>query len=134
MNETQNSNGSTQQGQPTNEAPRRGFTRDFKNKILDEIDALKQAGLSVGDFLRREGLYSSQVSNWRRLRKEGLLTNAAKGRGRPKLTVRAEAHSQLEARNRALEKRCMQMELIIEAQKKIAQIIHVEGSQSRCLK
>ena len=134
MSQNNSKNEAAEKGPSTQQGPRRQFTRAFKNKILNEIKTLKEAGMSVGDFLRRESLYASQVSAWRKLQKEGLLGDGARGRGRPKLTVRAEALTQLEARNRKLEKRCRQMELIIEAQKKIAQIFQPDANPSRPLK
>ncbi len=43
---------------------RRNFTTEYKERILREIDACTARG-QIGELLRREGLYSSQVSDWR---------------------------------------------------------------------
>ena len=46
---------------------RRSFTAQYKLAILAEVDAARAAGESVVAILRREGLYSSHLSKWRRL-------------------------------------------------------------------
>ena len=51
---------------------RRRFTVDYKVKILAEADARTELG-QLGELLRREGLYSSHLSTWRRQRDEGAL-------------------------------------------------------------
>jgi transposase len=43
---------------------RRNFTPEYKTRILHEIDAFTERG-QIGELLRREGLYSSQISDWR---------------------------------------------------------------------
>ncbi len=73
-------------GRPTpevNERPvRRQFTAEYKMRILEEADGCTEKG-QVGELLRREGLYSSHLSNWRRLRDEGSLASLKpKQRGR----------------------------------------------------
>ncbi len=62
---------------------RRRFTVDYKMKILAEADACTELG-QLGELLRREGLYSSHLSTWRRQRDEGVLaglTPRRRGRG-----------------------------------------------------
>jgi transposase len=59
-------------------ASRRRFTAEYKARVLDEADRCTEPG-QVGELLRREGLYSSHLTNWRRQRKTGL---APKQRGR----------------------------------------------------
>ena len=51
---------------------RRRFTVEYKAKILAEADACTEPGM-LGELLRREGLYSSHLSTWRRRRDEGAL-------------------------------------------------------------
>ena len=48
---------------------RRRFSAEQKHRILDEVDACTQRG-EVGAILRREGLYASQLSTWRRQREQ----------------------------------------------------------------
>ena len=51
----------------TAKTQRRRFTADYKRKILVEADKCKQPG-ELGALLRREGLYSSHLANWRAVR------------------------------------------------------------------
>ena len=61
---------------------RRRFAVEYKVKILAEADACTEMG-QVGELLRREGIYSSHLSNWRRQRDEGVLAGLTpKRRGR----------------------------------------------------
>ena len=75
----------------------------------------------IGDLLRREGLYSSHLTTWRRQRDEGLLDALSpKKRGRKKTPRNplADTVARLEKDNRRLQQKLKQAELIIEAQKK----------------
>src|ERR1044071_476337 len=51
---------------------RRRFTEEYKRRIVQEADACTEPG-QVGALLRREGLYSSHLVKWRRLRATGKL-------------------------------------------------------------
>ena len=51
---------------------RRQFTAEYKRRILEEADACTEPG-QIGALLRREGLYSSNLVHWRKLRAEGAL-------------------------------------------------------------
>ena len=67
-------------------AARRRFTGDYKRSIVEQADACQDAG-AIGALLRREGLYSSHLSTWRRQARQGeLAALAPKKRGR-KTTV-----------------------------------------------
>jgi transposase-like protein len=67
---------------------RRRFTAEYKRSILDQADAAQDSG-AIGALLRREGLYSSHLSTWRRQRKQGELDAlTAKKRG-PKVVDRS---------------------------------------------
>ncbi len=60
---------------------RRQFTAEYRRRILGEADACKQQG-TLGALLRREGLYSSHLANWRRQRDNGeLVAGRARKRG-----------------------------------------------------
>ena len=56
--------------QVTAKAKRRRFTAEYKRRILREADALAETG-GIGEMLRREGLYTSHLSSWRRERERG---------------------------------------------------------------
>jgi transposase-like protein len=61
---------------------RRRFSGAYKQRILEECDAATEPG-AIGEILRREGLYSSHLSEWRKTRRlEGVAGLAAKKRGR----------------------------------------------------
>ena len=63
------------------QAKRRTFTAEYKAKILAKADACTQPG-EVGELLRREGLYTSHLTYWRKQRKDGALAELGKSRGR----------------------------------------------------
>ncbi|MBU2481474.1 MAG: transposase [Proteobacteria bacterium] len=100
--------------------PRRNFTAAYKLRILQKVDLCTEPG-QVGRLLRREGLYSSNLTNWRRARDNGLLqAMSPRKRGRKlkeKNPLTSEV-AQLQKENRQLEHKLKQANLIIEAQKK----------------
>lgn len=112
-------------------AQRRIFSADYKRRILEEADECKQNG-EVGALLRREGLYSSHLTNWRRQRKaRELAALEPQKRGRKKDEQAAEL-ALLRRENERLRKQLGQAELIISAQKKFAQALealteHADG-------
>jgi transposase len=62
---------------------RRRFTAQYKLRILEEADACMKSG-EIGALLRREGLYSSHLTDWRKQRDEGALARLGRRRGRKK--------------------------------------------------
>ncbi len=62
------------------QAKRRTFTAGFKARILAEADACTAPG-EVGELLRREGLYTSHLTYWRKQRKDGALRSSASRAG-----------------------------------------------------
>ena len=111
---------------------RRKFTAKYKLRILAEADRCSQPG-ELGALLRREGLYSSNLSTWRRQRQKGLLqAMSAKKRGRKhkEKNPLASRVAQLEKENRRLEQKLKQAELIIEAQKKMSEILGIAQNLS----
>jgi transposase-like protein len=60
---------------------RRRFSADYKLRVLREADACRRPG-EIGALLRREGLYSSLLTEWRRAREAGALEALARPRGR----------------------------------------------------
>ena len=101
---------------------RRTFTVEYKLSILAEADRCTEPG-AIGALLRREGLYSSNLTAWRRQRDAGeLAPGAPKKRGR-KPDKQAKRLAQLERENERLRAQLEQAELIIGAQKKLAQAL-----------
>jgi transposase-like protein len=105
---------------------RRQFTAEYKLRILKEADACHGQDGEIGALLRREGLYSSHLVTWRRQREEGSLEALqAKKRGRKEKDPRARRIEELEKQNRRLEDRLHKAQLIIEFQKKVADILGI---------
>jgi transposase-like protein len=107
--------------------PRRKHTAKYKLRILAEADACTQPG-EIGALLRREGLYSSNLTAWRRQREKGLLqamTPKKRGRKEKQKNPLAKHVAQLENENRRLQLKLRKAELIIEAQKKMAEILGI---------
>ena len=104
---------------------RRNFSASYKLQILQQVDACKESG-EIGAILRREGLYSSHLVDWRRQRDQGALLSLAKKRGRK--TTKAplsEEVERLRRENARLRERLEQAETIIEVQKKISEILGI---------
>lgn len=107
--------------------PRRRFTAKYKLRILAEVDVCTKPG-EIGALLRREGLYSSNISTWQRQLEEGALKGLSpKKRGRKKHEVNplAKRVAELEQDNTKLAKKLKQAETIIEVQKKISEILGI---------
>ena len=101
---------------------RRRFSAAYRLRILKAVDACKKPG-EVGALLRREGLYSSLLTNWRRQREAGALREMrGRRRGPPPRPVDPRV-AQLEAENRRLQRKLQRAETIITLQKKIAEIL-----------
>jgi transposase len=97
---------------------RRQFTVAYRLRILKEADACAKHG-ALGALLRREGLYSSHLANWRRQREQGeLVTGRARKRG-PVPKVVDPRVRQLEVQNRRLQRKLARAETIITLQKKL---------------
>ena len=108
-------------------ATRRRFTADYKMRILRQADACRGAG-EIGVLLRREGLYSSHLTTWRRQRDAGILSGLRPKRRGPKPMVPNPLQAEVERLRKEterLQRRLNQAELIIEVQKKISQILGI---------
>ncbi len=107
-------------------ARRRQFSAAYKARILREADACRVAG-GIGALLRREGLYSSHLTEWRRLRARGALEAlAAKKRGKKSSRdARDRELSRLVRENARLRRKLAQAEAVIEVQKKLSEILEV---------
>lgn len=111
---------------------RRYFSASYKLKILSEADFCKQVG-DLGKLLRREGLYSSHLSTWRRQRKEGILSglNSKRGKKSQDSSAIIQKHKKLEKENERLKARLAKAEIIIEFQKKASQILEMLNKEER---
>jgi transposase-like protein len=117
----------TSQERPDSEvrakAERRRFTAEYKLRILQEAEQC--ASGERGALLRREGLYSSHLSKWRRQREAGQMNGLAPRQRGPKPDPQAAELTQLRRENERLKRKLEQAEVIIDAQKKLAQLFDV---------
>jgi transposase-like protein len=112
-------------------ARRRQFTAGEKLRILEEAAACTVPG-ELGALLRREGIYSSYLSRWRRARDRGQLDGLGSAkRGRKPLSDAAVAReiARLQRENERLQARLEQAEVIIEVQKKLSQLLGPGGKE-----
>ena len=103
---------------------RRRFAPSYKRRIVEEADQCREPG-EVGRLLRREGLYSSHLTNWRKAARHGSLSALSKKRGR-----KANERNPLEGKVRKLEREVVRLEkelhkahLIIDVQGKVAGLL-----------
>lgn len=110
-------------------AKRRTFTAEYKRRVLAEADACTEPG-AIGALLRREGLYSSHLVDWRRCRDRGEL-EAPKKRG-PKARVPDERDRTIAALERELRQqkvRAERAEALVELQKKVAALLSLSTDE-----
>ena len=111
----------------TDKAKRRRFSAEYKLRVLREADQCRKPG-ELGALLRREGIYSSSLSRWRRQRKVGELVGLRpekRGRkARPK-DSRDQRIGELERENRRLRAKLEQTETVIEIQKKASMLLGI---------
>jgi transposase len=104
-------------------AKRRKFSAEYKLRILDEVDSCTEPG-QIGALLRREGLYSSHLTTWRRQRERGVLEALGpQKRGRKGKDELEREISRLRRENERLQARLEQAEMIIEVQKKLSHLL-----------
>lgn len=101
---------------------RRRFTAEYKLRILREVEACKGTG-EIGALLRREGLYSSNLSKWRQQRARGELEGLAEQRRGPKEDPQAVENARLKRENERLREELRKAQLIIDVQKKVSQLL-----------
>ena len=96
---------------------RRKYSKEFKLKILKELDESTKPG-QIGAVLRREGLYYSNITKWREQLEQGKLNKKLNDKHQKKI-------AELSKHNRKLQRELNQAKLIIEAQKKISEILEL---------
>ena len=108
---------------PEATSPRRIFSPDDKLRILREAQYCTEPG-QLSAFLRKEGIYSSSLSQWRRLH-DALGDDAflpKKAGRKPNLNLEVEL-ARLQADNLRLQERLRKAEFIIDVQKKVAELL-----------
>ena len=111
---------------------RRHFGADYKLRILTETDQLAGTG-EIGALLRREGLYSSHLSKWRRERAAGAQEALSPRKRGPKVqkpNPLALDVERLSKENAWLSKKLKKAEAIIDFQKKVAALLEMEESST----
>jgi transposase-like protein len=106
-------------------ASRRRFTAEYKRRILREADACTEPG-AIGALLRREGLYSSNLTTWRAQRERGELAGLTpKKRGptpKPQNPLAAKVAA-LEREVTRYKVRAERAEALVALQKKVAELL-----------
>lgn len=114
-----------------NQAERRRFTATYKLWVLEEAEKCRQQPGGIGALLRREGLYSSHLTRWRQQQEVGRLAGLTPQQRGPKSNPEAEEMSQLRQENARLTRQLEKAELIIEAQKKLSEILGITLEQAK---
>ena len=112
--------------------PRRKFTATYKLEILEKADKCTEPG-QIGGLLRKEGLYSSNLTTWRKQRDNGLLeAMSPKKRGRKEKDRNplAPKVAELEKEIDKLRGKLKKAEIIIDVQKKISEILGISQEPS----
>jgi len=110
---------------------RRRFTAEYKLGVLRQADACSGRG-EVGALLRREGLYSSHLTQWRKQRERGERQGLSRKRGpaRRQQNPLVDKVKVLERENARLKLRAERAEGLVELQKKVSEILGIELKQS----
>ena len=106
---------------------RRRYTAEYKLRILREAGVCSGRG-ELGALLRREGLYSSNLTAWRKQRERGELEGLSRKRGpapKPRNPL-ADKVRVLERENARLKARAERAEGLVEIQKKVSEILGIE--------
>ncbi len=101
---------------------RRTFTAEYKLKVLREAEACSKPG-EIGALLRREGLYTSHLSAWRKQREQGALKALSKPRGRPKPDPRDAQIAKLRRRAERAEAELTKARKVIEVQGNVSALL-----------
>lgn len=104
------------------QAKRRQFSAKYKLRILTEADQCTRRG-EIGALLRREGLYSSHLTSWRKQRDRGQLEGLTPQKRGRRPDPQAAEITRLQRENERLKARLEQAETIIEVQKKLSQML-----------
>lgn len=112
-------------------AKRRQFRAAYKLSVLEQVDRASTPG-AIGALLRREGLYSSHLSTWRRERDAGALEALSRRGGRKaRSTPEQKRVAVLEAKNARLQRELEQARLIIEVQKKLCMLLGLPTAEDK---
>ena len=123
----------TEDVQVAAKARRRMYTAEYKRRILKEADACTVPG-AIGALLRREGLYSSLLVEWRRARGRGelaALTPKPRGRKPTPVDPRDRKITELERQLAQMTGRAERAEVLVDAQKNLAALLGRPGASAQ---
>jgi transposase len=106
---------------PARARPPRQYSAKYKLAILAEYEGLDKAG--KGALLRREGLYTSLISEWRKQRDRGALEALSKPRGRGPVDPAEREAARLRSENERLERELAKARRVIEVQGKLSALL-----------
>ena len=112
---------------------RRRFTAAYKVAILEELDQASEPG-SKGAIIRREGLYSSHITEWRRLRAQGGLEALGRSRGPLRAHPLVAENERLRDTVDRLETRLSRAEKVIAVQGNVSALLRelsLEGAEPK---
>jgi transposase len=109
-------------------AKRRSYTGKYKLAILAEYDNADRAG--KGALLRREKLYTSLISEWRKQRDRGALEGLTAAKGRPPVDARDREIEQLKAANTKLTGELDRTRRVVEVQGKLSALLEDLSNES----
>jgi transposase-like protein len=104
------------------QAKRRSFSAEYKARILAEADACTRPG-EIGELLRREGLYTSHLTYWRKQRKAGALKELGRPRGRVPADRRDQEIVELRRRAQRAEAELAKAKKVIEIQGNVSALL-----------
>jgi transposase-like protein len=116
---------------PGARARRRTFSAEYKAQILDEYDALPAGGEQRGALLRREGLYSSHIAEWRKARDAGA-RKGLEAKGKPKRSPERAELDKLRRRNEALQAELDRTRLALEITGKAHALLEMLSGSADC--
>ena len=102
-------------------ATRRVFSAHYKLRILAEYERRDRDGRSA--LLRREGLYTSSISEWRRQRDDGALNALGGTRGRPAASPSDREVARLRQENARLQADLAKAQRVIDVQRKLSALL-----------
>ncbi len=115
--------GRVDQPEPAARPARRSFTAEYKHRIVAEYDELPHGSEDRGALLRREGLYTSHISEWRKQRDAAALDGLSPKVRRPKRTADQIELEKLRRRNAKLEEELTKTKLALEITGKLQALL-----------
>ena len=129
---TRAQNGGVDEPDPAARARRRSFTAEYKARVLAEYDALPVHSGERGALVRREGLYSSHIAEWRKARDAATL-EALEPKARPaKRSAEQVELERLRRRNERLEAELARTKLALEITGKAHALLELISESADC--